>query len=164
MEVDIAGCPLSAAHAHSRSPGMCMWYARSHPGHVGHTTCTEILLGNTHTTWEHRIYVDTRAYTFKHTYSHLTYLAYCSPPRLKSSPLFPKSELAFVLYAKKKLRPSLFMVDTITFLPAFDNLLLALGLAERRVGEIWHKEMLRRHLVVRSHNCSSVLPLCWPLN
>lgn len=46
---------------------------------------------------------------------------------LKSFPLFSKSELAFGLHVKKKLRPAAFIVDTTTLLPAFDNLLLWSG-------------------------------------
>lgn len=40
---------VSLGHMHMWRPEICM----------GHATCTETLMGNTHTTWEHRTYIDT---------------------------------------------------------------------------------------------------------
>lgn len=92
------------------------------PGHVGHTTYLETLLGNIHT---HE--------NTGHVLSSCSDTSYCSSPGLKFFPLFSKSKLAFGFDIKKKLRPASF-IDTATLLPAFGNLLCAwLGVC--RVGE-----------------------------
>lgn len=91
------------------------------PGHVGHTTYLETLLGDLHTRGNTGHILTHRCSCSDILDSHLAYLAYCSSPRLKSFPLFSKSKLAFGVDVKKKLRPASF-IDTATLLPAFGNL------------------------------------------
>lgn len=103
------------------------------PGHVGHTTYLETLLGNIHTHGNTGHVLTHRSSCSDILVFHLAVFAYCSSPGLKSFPLFSKTKLAFGFDIKKNLRPASF-IDTATLLPAFGNLLWAwLGVC--RVGE-----------------------------
>lgn len=75
------------------------------PGHVGHTTYLETLLGNIRTHGHTGPLLTHRCPRSDILDSHLAYLAYRFSPTLKSFPLFSKSELAFGFDVKKKKKP-----------------------------------------------------------
>lgn len=127
------------------------------PGHVGHTTYLETLLGNIRTHGHTGPLLTHRCPRSDILDSHLAYLAYRFSPTLKSFPLFSKSELAFGFDVKKKKKTS-GLPPLLTQSPSSQPLATSHsgpGWVFTEWGSIWHKEMLRRHLVVTPHNCGS---------